>query len=174
MKVIKITTDDVISVVDIQEPTLRGMQEQVGGSIEVVRPYGLYELNVPGSESLIMICNEDGKNLELDENFVASDLYDPVCGDDIVGDILIMAEGFVNGEPDIVGLTDEQVQALYGELLNEYDYCIKYISNRKCRVCGCTEDNACPGGCYWVEEDLCSECVGKEIEVEIETKEETK
>ncbi len=27
-----------------------------------------------------------------------------------------------------------------------------------CRVCGCTRDNACPGGCYWVEEDLCSAC----------------
>lgn len=27
-----------------------------------------------------------------------------------------------------------------------------------CRVCGCTEDHACAGGCYWVEEDLCSKC----------------
>lgn len=27
-----------------------------------------------------------------------------------------------------------------------------------CRVCGCTQDNACPGGCYWVEPDLCSKC----------------
>lgn len=33
---------------------------------------------------------------------------------------------------------------------------------RKCRVCGCTDDHACPGGCYWVEEDLCSQCEGKE------------
>jgi len=30
---------------------------------------------------------------------------------------------------------------------------------RKCRVCGCTWDNACAGGCAWVEKDLCSECV---------------
>ena len=29
---------------------------------------------------------------------------------------------------------------------------------RVCRVCGCTDDHACPGGCYWVEEDLCSAC----------------
>lgn len=28
-----------------------------------------------------------------------------------------------------------------------------------CRVCGCTESRACPDGCYWVEEDLCSECL---------------
>jgi len=31
---------------------------------------------------------------------------------------------------------------------------------RTCRVCGCTDDHACPGGCYWVELDLCSACVG--------------
>lgn len=28
----------------------------------------------------------------------------------------------------------------------------------QCRVCGCTELDACPGGCSWVEEDLCSRC----------------
>lgn len=28
-----------------------------------------------------------------------------------------------------------------------------------CRVCGCTDDRACPGGCCWVEPDLCSACV---------------
>lgn len=33
---------------------------------------------------------------------------------------------------------------------------------QKCRVCGCTWNNACEGGCYWVEPDLCSECKGKE------------
>lgn len=35
-------------------------------------------------------------------------------------------------------------------------------AQRRCRVCGCTDENACPGGCYWVEDDLCSRCVGKE------------
>lgn len=29
-----------------------------------------------------------------------------------------------------------------------------------CRVCGCTDEHACPGGCYWVEVDLCSVCAG--------------
>ena len=32
------------------------------------------------------------------------------------------------------------------------------IHPRKCRVCGCTWFHACPGGCYWVEPDLCSRC----------------
>jgi hypothetical protein len=34
----------------------------------------------------------------------------------------------------------------------------KLFDEQKCRVCGCTEDNACKGGCYWVEDDLCSRC----------------
>ncbi len=29
---------------------------------------------------------------------------------------------------------------------------------RRCRVCGCTDDDPCVGGCYWVEDDLCSAC----------------
>lgn len=27
-----------------------------------------------------------------------------------------------------------------------------------CRECGCTNLSACPGGCWWVEDDLCSSC----------------
>jgi len=33
---------------------------------------------------------------------------------------------------------------------------------RTCRVCGCTDDQACEGGCHWVEDDLCSSCAPKE------------
>jgi len=31
-------------------------------------------------------------------------------------------------------------------------------SIRICRVCGCTEEVACEGGCWWIERDLCSNC----------------
>lgn len=34
---------------------------------------------------------------------------------------------------------------------------------RACRGCGCTEDEACEGGCSWVDPDLCSSCVGNHI-----------
>ena len=30
----------------------------------------------------------------------------------------------------------------------------------RCRECGCTDARACPGGCSWVEADLCSACEG--------------
>lgn len=33
---------------------------------------------------------------------------------------------------------------------------------RACRVCGCIDEQACPGGCHWVGPDLCSACVPRE------------
>lgn len=30
-----------------------------------------------------------------------------------------------------------------------------------CRVCGCTDDRACAGGCRWAQDDLCTACVEK-------------
>lgn len=30
---------------------------------------------------------------------------------------------------------------------------------RSCRLCGCTDNRACPGGCSWASERLCSACV---------------
>lgn len=29
---------------------------------------------------------------------------------------------------------------------------------RTCRVCGCTDQHGCPNGCFWVADDLCSNC----------------
>lgn len=125
MKAIKITTDNEISVVDIHEPTLEGMQEHVGGFIEHVRPVRLYELNVPNKNNLCMIVNEDPYNQELDANRVASELYNAPSTRywwNILGDVLILAEGFVNGEPDIIGLTDEQIAALVITLRNKFNF----------------------------------------------------
>lgn len=33
------------------------------------------------------------------------------------------------------------------------------MSERRCRVCGCTEYKACEGGCCWMGWDVCSRCV---------------
>jgi len=32
------------------------------------------------------------------------------------------------------------------------------FTERRCRICGCTELQACPGGCSWIDKDLCSSC----------------
>jgi hypothetical protein len=28
----------------------------------------------------------------------------------------------------------------------------------RCKFCKCTNENACPGGCYWVMKNICSKC----------------
>lgn len=33
-------------------------------------------------------------------------------------------------------------------------------SEQVCRICGCTQDNSCPGGCRWVAPGQCSSCMG--------------
>ena len=41
------------------------------------------------------------------------------------------------------------------------------LEERKCRVCGCTDDDCTDcyvrtgEPCFWVEDDLCSACVGR-------------
>ena len=42
-------------------------------------------------------------------------------------------------------------------------YVVPEDGAQACRVCGCTWNNACNEGCYWVENDLCSQCVGKPV-----------
>jgi hypothetical protein len=29
---------------------------------------------------------------------------------------------------------------------------------RQCGFCGCTDDAACPGGCFWADQETCSRC----------------
>ncbi len=33
-------------------------------------------------------------------------------------------------------------------------------AKQTCIKCGCTNEKACPGGCYWVEPNKCSACFG--------------
>lgn len=49
-------------------------------------------------------------------------------------------------------LGDGRWEAVQEDLLDTVD------TEPVCRVCGCTQHNACPGECHWVEADLCSAC----------------
>ncbi|MDX9691962.1 MAG: hypothetical protein RBT45_05840 [Acholeplasmataceae bacterium] len=40
-----------------------------------------------------------------------------------------------------------------GYVISDIEY-----KKSKCRECGCDDDHACKGGCYWVKPDLCSQC----------------
>jgi hypothetical protein len=40
---------------------------------------------------------------------------------------------------------------------------VEQALTKVCRVCGCTDDDACqPMGCFWLEPGLCSQCEDEE------------
>lgn len=76
----------------------------------------------------------------------------------------------IEPDPAYLGLYSSRFEEEYAQKLNPeqpffacpecgwYSGELADTSDRVCRVCGCTDDHACPGGCYWVEKDLCSVC----------------
>ena len=49
----------------------------------------------------------------------------------------------------------EEVEAVIQKPIIDTD---QENDGEKCWVCGCTDDHACEGGCYWVIPGLCSRC----------------
>ncbi len=61
-----------------------------------------------------------------------------------------------------VAIGAAEVDALAALIRTEADAAEGYQVARACRGCGCTDEMACPGGCHWVEPDLCSRCAAVE------------
>lgn len=110
MKGIVVTTSNTMYVKDFVEPLYKSLGKEVGGRIEVVHPR---ELRVP----LNMIVNEEGRLEGLPQNALGSFLYGtPIHGEPIVGNIIILQEGFVNGEWDIIGLDDDLARNMIDQI----------------------------------------------------------
>ncbi|MBA4688585.1 MAG: hypothetical protein H2184_15645 [Candidatus Galacturonibacter soehngenii] len=62
----------------------------------------------------------------------------------------------IHSHLDVV-LLEEGIKIKKSTLLSNDEECI-HDGNQKCRVCGCNFFHACPGGCWWIEDDLCSSC----------------
>lgn len=65
------------------------------------------------------------------------------------------AKAFIQSHSLVISARDEKTIL---EAFEQVDKLQKAFA-LACRVCGCTENNACPGGCSWVGPDLCSSCV---------------
>jgi hypothetical protein len=105
MKVLKITTDNAVEVVENDEKFVgyRTLSDGVGGMIEIVTL----------SDELTMWVNEEGKMDGLPYNNIASRLFDKVFGvfvDEIVGDVII--SGGTDDDGETLGLTDDQIEKL--------------------------------------------------------------
>ena len=110
MKGIVITTSNISLVKDFGDPLYQTAGKAVDGYIEIVHPMAL-------SKPYVMIVNDEGLLRGLPMNLTGSMLYGtPMHGSPIVGTIVIMKDGFRNGEPDIVGLDDDDIENLAKKL----------------------------------------------------------
>ena len=112
MKGIVISTENQLTVRDFGAPLYETIGEAVDGWIEIVRPGGL-------KSPYVMVVNEEGLIKELPINIAGSILYGtPAHGSPIVGNIVIMKEGWTDEGKDLLGLSDDEVVTLTNELVS--------------------------------------------------------
>lgn len=77
-----------------------------------------------------------------------------------VGDVIVAPVGKGTGVVRVsrIDVKDSEVDVRIMPLMKTINEVIKPKEEQKCRVCGCTWGNACPGGCYFVEDNLCNKC----------------
>ena len=106
MKGIVVPTDLEIRIEEFSDPLYKTVGSAVGGYIEHVKPARL-------RHPYCMIVNEEGRLLDLPLNYVGSYFYGTdQHGEPIVGNIVIMKDGYRGGEPDIVGLNDIEAEQI--------------------------------------------------------------
>lgn len=110
MKGIVITTDGKMSVQEFALPLFESMKPVIGGWIEHVHPRRL-------AAPYCMIVDEEGLLKGYGLNLVGSYLYETdKHGQPIVGTIVLMKDGYRDGEPDIVGLDDSDIDTLAADI----------------------------------------------------------
>lgn len=113
MKTVKVTTDNKVSVIDVNFDDFRSIQQAIGGHFETVRTQLMVDYFK--DPSVIMLVDEEGLVKELPYNAVGSALYGtPQHGCPIVGDLIFAR---VDGE-DIVAPDDSE--ALKDRLLHTF------------------------------------------------------
>lgn len=113
-KMIKVTWDGQMSILPFPDD-LEGIYKALDAELfQVVTPGRLYtEFGVskqithhPG-ESVLMLCDEEGKIKGKKLNILGSYLYGTdINMDPIVGDVLFIGQGIVYGEPDFCGMDE--------------------------------------------------------------------
>lgn len=104
---------------------------------------------------------ESKEELELKETELQALTIDELH--ELAEGIYVRFQGLVLKDENIVVSAIRQINLELLKRLKEYKEDTGEVEEQKCRLCGCTWDNACKNGCYWVEEDLCSECIEGEI-----------
>lgn len=110
-----VTAKNEMSLVEYDPPNYEVIQKAVGGWYERVNPVGL-------EHPYRMMVNEEGLLRNLPLNLVGSLLYGTeIHGHPIVGDVIFLKLGYCGGEPNVVGMTEDEAQTLgdrFAEMTN--------------------------------------------------------
>lgn len=114
MKTIKITTDNVISIIDVNFNDFRSIQDAIGGYFETVKTQKMWDyFKCP----MMFLADEEGHLKKLPLNQLGSYFYDTERhGWPIVGDIILAVP---DGEY-ILGLEDAEAMKI--QLLNDFEF----------------------------------------------------
>ena len=97
-----VTTKNEVFIQSYERPLYLSLNKTVDGPIEIVHPRGL-------GRPMCMIVNEEGLLRQLPLNMYGSYLYGThQHGHPIVGNIVILKEGYTDEGPDVVGMTEEE------------------------------------------------------------------
>lgn len=114
MKTLKITTDNKISVVDVNFNDFKAIQQAIGGYFENVKALKLWDyFKAP----VVMIVDEEGVIKDLPVNTIGCYFYNisrhgcPIAGDMILG--LLVG-------PDITGLGDRDAEQWMEKMLKDF------------------------------------------------------
>lgn len=111
MYALVISAENEIRRVEYDSPHYDVLREAVGGWYEHVHPIGL-------KRPYSMMVNEEGLLLKLPMNMLGSILYGTkVHGQPIVGNIVIVKDGYYDGEADVVGMDAEEAQRVGDEFV---------------------------------------------------------
>ena len=123
MKGLVISTENEMSIQEFGAPAYQSVGKAVGGYIEIVHPRRL-------SSPYCMVVNEEGLLEGLPLDAYGSYLYcSEQHGSPIVGNIVILKEGFVRGERDLVGLEDEEIQTMAESIINFTHGNVHWVEN---------------------------------------------
>ena len=118
-----VNTKNEIRRVEYDPPHYDVIKEAVGGWYEHVHPVGL-------DHPYSMMVNEEGLLLGLPMNRLGSELYGtPRHGQPIVGDIVFLKDGYDGGEPDVVGLTEDEAQTLGDKFVKMTGGIVRWAKN---------------------------------------------
>lgn len=123
MFVLTINTQNEMRLLEYDPPHYDVLREAVEGWYEHVHPMGL-------KHPYSMMVNEEGLLHGLPLNALGSMLYGThIHGQPIVGNIVIVKEGYYGGEPDVIGMAEDEAKAFGDEFVKTTHGIVHWANN---------------------------------------------